>query len=129
MTSKPYDVYTNAQVALLTATGIESQWFERKAHPPDRAPTGLREFVQHIAETICGFANNNPEVGGLFVVGVADNGEVHGVDRLGTDYTNRILGYAELLDGPTPEHKIVEATRADGAGDHIVLIYTSFLPN
>lgn len=127
MSQKPFDIFTNGDWHFLTQPKLEGQWFERKGHPPNRHPSGLKEFRQKIAHTLCSFANSNPDVGGLFVIGVGDSGELYGVDRLGTDYLNTVLSYAELLDGCTPEHKLVECTRDDGVNDHVVLIYTRFL--
>ena len=53
---------------------------------------------------------------------------MHGIDRLGTGYVNTLLSYADLLDGPTPEHKLVDCTRDNGSTDHLIFIYTPFLP-
>lgn len=60
--------------------------------------------------------------------GIGDSGELHGIDRFGTDYANTMLSYAERLDGPTPEHRLVECTRDDGSTDHVIFMYTPFLP-
>ena len=126
---KPYELYENNDWRFLTRPKIENQWFERKAHDPSRQPGDLRNFIrQRIAPTICAFANSNPDVGGLLVIGIGDRGELHGIDRFGTDYANTILSYADYLDGPTPEHRLVEFTREDGAADHLIFIYTPFLP-
>jgi predicted HTH transcriptional regulator len=126
---KPYDIYTTNDWRFLTQPKIENQWFERKAHEPSHPPRDLRNFVyRRIARTICAFANSNPDIGGLLVIGIGDRGELHGIDRFGTDYANTILSYADLLDAPTPEHRLVDFTRDDGSTDHLIFIYTSFLP-
>lgn len=129
MSRKPYEIYTTNDWQFLTQPQVEGQWFERKAHPPPQPPRGLRDFIRDsIARTICGFANSNPDVGGLLGIGIGNGGEGHGIDRFGTDYANTILAYADFLDGPTPEHKLVECRRDDGSTDHLLLIYTPFLP-
>ena len=126
---KPYELYTTNDWRSLIQPKIENQWFERKAHDPSRQPRDLRDFIhQRIARTICAFANSNPDVGGLLVIGIGDRGELHGIDRFGTDYANTILSYADRLDGPTPEHRLVGFTREDGVADHLIFIYTPFLP-
>jgi predicted HTH transcriptional regulator len=68
-------------------------------------------------------------VGGLLVIGVGDAGEVHGIDRLGQEYANKVLSFYECIDGPMPEHKIVDCVRDDGSPDHLIFIYTPFLQN
>lgn len=128
MNRKPLDIYTSGDWKYLLQPRVEGQWFERKGHPPTRQPSGLREFREKIARTICGFANNNPDVGGLFVVGVGDNGELYGIDQHGTDYLNTVLSYDELLDGPVATHKIIDCEHPDGRPDHVVFIYTRYLP-
>jgi predicted HTH transcriptional regulator len=125
---KPFDIYSADDWSYLTQPRVEGQWFERKGHPPTRTATNLREFREKIAHTICGFANNNPDVGGLFVVGIGDAGELYGIDPHGPDYLNKILSYDELLDGPIAHHKIIECQHPDGRSDHLVFIYTRFLP-
>jgi len=107
MSLKPSEIYAMSDWHFLTQPKVEGQWFERKAHPPSHPPRGLRDFVyERIARTMCGFANSNPDVGGLLVFGIGDAGELHGIDRHGTDYINTLLSYADFLDGPTPEHKL-----------------------
>lgn len=129
MSRKPFAIYATSDWHFLAQPKVEGQWFERKAHPPSHSPRGLRDFVyERIARTICGFANSNPDVGGLLVVGIGDAGELHGIDRHGPDYVNALLSYADSLDGPTPEHKLVDCTRNDGASDHLIFVYTRFLP-
>ena len=128
MSQKPYEIYATNDWQFLAQPNVEGQWFERKAHPPSRSPRGLRDFVyERVARTICGFANSNPDVGGLLVIGIGDEGVIHGIDRLGTGYANTILSYADRLDGPTPEHKLVDCTRDDGLSDRLIFIYTPFL--
>jgi predicted HTH transcriptional regulator len=128
MNKKPLDVYITEDWRFVTQPKLEGQWFERKAHPTTRTPSNLKEFKEKIARTICGFANSNSDTGGLFVVGLGNRGELYGVDHHGTDYLNTILSYGELLDGPTAEHKLIEFTRENGTTDHLVFIYTRFLP-
>ena len=130
MSRKPSEIYTTNDWGFLAQPKVEGQWFERKAHPPSHLPSRLRDFVyERIAHTLCGFANSNPDIGGLLVIGIGDTGELHGIDRHATDYVNILLSYADFLDGPTPEHKLVDCTRNDGAPDHLVFIYTPFLPS
>jgi hypothetical protein len=62
-------------------------------------------------------------------IGLGDSGEVHGIDRLGQDYANKILSFYECLDSPMPEHKIVDRVRDDGSSDHLIFIFAPFLPN
>jgi predicted HTH transcriptional regulator len=128
MSRKPSEIYATNDWACLVQPNIEGQWFERKAHPPSYPPRGLREFVERVARTLCGFANSNPDAGGLLVIGIGDAGELHGIDRHGPGYVNTLLSYAHHLDGPTPEHKRVDCTRADGSTDHLIFIHTPFLP-
>jgi predicted HTH transcriptional regulator len=129
MSRKPSEIYATNDWGFLVQPNIEGQWFERKAHPPAHPPKGLRDFVQErIARTICACANSNPDVGGLLVIGAGDNGELYGIDRHGTHYVNTLLSYADCLDGPTPEHKLVDCTREDGSPDHLIFIHTPFLP-
>jgi predicted HTH transcriptional regulator len=127
MTHRPFEVYATSDWRFLTQPKIEGQWFERKAHLPTQQPANLKEFRYQIARTICGFANSNPDVGGLLVIGIGDGGELRGIDRLGQDYANIILPYSQLLDGPIPEHKLVDCIRDDGLTDHLIFIYTPFL--
>ena len=128
MSRKPSEVYATNDWNFLAQPKVEGQWFERKAHPPSQTPRGLRDFVRdRVAPTLCGFANSNPDVGGLLVIGIGDQGELHGIDRHGTDYINTLLSYADFLDGLTPEHKLVDFTRDDSSTDHLIFIYTSFL--
>ncbi len=127
MTPKPFEIYTNQDWKYLRQPKVEGQWFERKAQPIGRPPKDLRRFkYDNIARPICGFANSNPDVGGLLVIGISDTGEVIGIDQFGEDYLNSILSYGEFLDGPTPEHKIVDVKRNDGSDDHVIFIYTPF---
>ena len=98
MSRKPFEVYTANAWAFLAQPKVEGQWFERKAPPSSQPPRGLRDFVyDRIARTICGFANSNPDVGGLLVIGIGDQGELHGIDRHGTDYVNTLLSYADPM--------------------------------
>ena len=129
MSRKPSEVYATNDWNFLAQPKVEGQWFERKAHPPSQSPRGLRDFVRdRVAPTLCGFANSNPDVGGLLIIGIGDHGELHGIDRHGTDYVNTLLSYADFHDGLTPEHKLVDFTRDDSSTDHLLFIYTSFLP-
>src|SRR5215217_2861939 len=92
MTQRPLDVFEADDWRFLAQPRVESQWFERKAHPPDRPPRDLKTFrTDRMARPICGFANSNPGIGGLLVIGIADGGQVHGVDRFGLEYQNELM--------------------------------------
>jgi predicted HTH transcriptional regulator len=127
MTRKPYEIYTTSDWKFLAQPKIEGQWFERKSHSPNHTPSNLKEFRFQLSRGICGFANSNPDVGGLLVIGIGNNGELHGLDGFGSEYINNVLEYHQVLDGPIPEHKIVEFVREDGSTDHLVFIFTPFL--
>ncbi len=49
MSQKPFDIFTTGDWHFLTQPKLEGQWFERKGHPPNRHPSGLKEFRQKIA--------------------------------------------------------------------------------
>ena len=128
MSRKPSEIYATNAWDFLAQSKVEGQWFERKAHLPSQPPRGLRDFIyDRVARPLCGFANSNPDVGGLLVIGIGDDGELRGIDGFGPDYVNTLLSYANLLDGPTPEHKLVDFTRDNGSTDHLIFIYTPFL--
>jgi len=127
---KPYEVFSSSDWQFLTASKLEGQWFERKAHVAGQPPSGLKNFVRDkIAATVCGFANSNPEVGGLFVLGIDNLGGVVGVNAFGEDYLNTVLSFRDYLDGPTPEHKIIDCTTSTGGEDRLLLLYTPYLKN
>lgn len=124
----PHEVYETEDWRFVAQPKVEGQWFERKAHAVSHPPKELKTFVyEKVARTVVGFANSNPDKGGLLVIGVGDHGEVVGIDRLGVDYPNVILAAHESLDGPIPLNKLVAVTREDGADDHVIFIYTPFL--
>lgn len=126
---KPHDVFTTGAWQWLTGPDVEVQWFERKAHPVNRVPKDLSDFKEHIAEAVCGFANSNPDAGGLFVLGIGNRGEPLGIDRHGTPYLNSIQKFEEQLDGPRPAIRLVEITNERGETDHVLLVFVDFLPN
>lgn len=130
MMKKPFQVYTENDWQYFTKEHFEGQWFECKAHPINKTPSGLKSFCKgKIAGRICSFANSNPDVGGLLIIGIDDEGKVVGIDQHGQSYINEILSYHEFLDGPKPQDKIVECVREDGNRDHLIFIYTPFLQN
>ena len=46
MSRKPSEIYATNAWDFLAQPKVESQWFERKAHPPSQPPRGLRDFVR-----------------------------------------------------------------------------------
>ena len=95
MSRKPSEIYATNDWNFLAQPKVESQWFECKAHPPSRTPRGLKEFVyDNIARPICGFANSNPDVGGLLVIGIGVGGSYMALIDMGQ--TMSILSYSML---------------------------------
>jgi hypothetical protein len=127
-TPRPREVYEANNWRFLTQTILEGQWFERKAHPAGQSPKDVKGFrYDRVARTIVAFANSNPDVGGLLVVGIADGGEIIGIDWCGLSYQNEILSAHELLDGPNPQMKLVEVLRENGCSEHLIFIFTPYL--
>lgn len=92
---------------------IEDQYFDRKS-----SRIKPKDITQHL----CAFANGN---GGCLAIGISDNGEVEGFNKLGEDKINDFLKVPFDLCQTTPKYKyeILEINNKSGALDKVLLFH------
>lgn len=87
----------------------------------------LGELQDKIKATLASFATSNKEPnGGLFVLGVDDEGQIRGLSHLSSSELERLLDISHLLENIYFELKRVDCEDATGASDFIYLIYAAY---
>lgn len=89
---------------------IEKRCREPSSTVPQRV---LRDFREHIRETVSAFANTNA-AGGLLVLGISKTGELCGVGHLTDAQRNMLADIGQLLGHQSAAVRMEEC--ADGAG-------------
>ena len=109
---------------------FEGQHFERKEagrRTNDARKTGsrLKQLREDITETVSAFANSNVQ-GGLLVIGIASNGDIHGVNHLTEEQKNSLTDIGNFLHNQAAEAKFCRCTDIYDQSNVICLIFAPY---
>ncbi len=135
----PREIFDNPDLSFLQSARLERQYFERK-EAPTREQAGkegtnlevilrkkLGELQEKIKASLGSFATSNKEPsGGLFVLGIDDDGLIRGLNHLSSSELQRLLNINQLLENVQFETRRIECTDANGAQNFIYLIFVAY---
>lgn len=115
------DYFTQASDA-----DVENQFFDRKDVPRPRngnvSVQGMRDIKEEIKATVSAFANSNA-VGGLLVLGIAKNGEVHGLSHLTDSQRTDISNIGQMLRNTSAKVHWEDCSDVAGNANQLMLVY------
>ena len=126
----PKEVFENPEQFLkdLQSQNLEGQYFERKEVRTD-SQNQINSIKNEIIEVISGFANSNQD-GGLLVLGIADDGEIVGLNHIEQEIFNGILqAKEERLRGHSTQGSEFHCQDAQGSDNKIYLLFTPWTSN
>lgn len=135
----PKEIFDAPDLAFLQSAQMERQYFERKEAPTreQAAQEGtnvetilkrkLEKLKEKMASTLSAFATSNREPnGGLFVLGLDDDGAIRGLHHLSSQELSSLLEIQKLLENANFEQRRIDCTSTDGAATFIYLTYISY---
>lgn len=135
----PREIFDKPELAFLQSAQMERQYFERK-EAPTRAQAEkeggnvdailkkkLGELQDKIKATLGSFAMSNKEPnGGLFVLGIDDEGRIQGLSHLASSELERLLDVSRFLENIHFEIKRLDCVGVTGDPNFIYLIYAAY---
>lgn len=131
----PKEIFDNPDLAFLQSVQMERQYFERKEAPTraqaEKEGSSLKRKIDKLQEkimsTLSAFATSNREPnGGLFVLGIDDEGVIRGLHHLSPSDLGRLLEIQKLLENVNFEQRRIECINDDGEQTFIYLIYVAY---
>ncbi len=138
----PREIFDQPDLSFLQSAKFERQYFERKEAPTREQASQegkdldkilkkkISELQEKIQSTLGSFAisNKNPN-GGLFVLGIDDEGVIRGLSHLSSNQLERLLNINGLLENIQFETRRLECVDANGLHNFIYLIYVAYTEN
>lgn len=139
----PKEIFENGELSFLQSDRFERQHFERKEAPtraqcqkenPGKDVNAtmkrkLTELQEKIQSTLGSFAMSNDPDGGLFALGIDDDGVIRGLNHLDSDELQMLMDAAHLLENAHPQTKRVDCADADGNQNFVYLFHVPFVAN
>lgn len=125
----PKEVFDNPKLFLkyLQSANLEDQYFERKEVRAE-SKKQIKNIKDEIISVISGYANYN-RAGGLLILGIADDGQIIGLNDIEESTLNEVLQSQEILRNHSTHTDVLHCPNARGDDDRIYLLYTSWTPN